>query len=432
MAQDVIYRTEPNVADALDEWLEKNRVPDGTPANPDDTSRAELYAQDCWQPVFKRMRETAPVNKVEGTAFGSYWNVCSHEMVMAAESQPDLFSSSWEYGGITIADPMPGEEFQLPMFIAMDEPQHSIQRKTVAPAFTPAEIARLADDIRARTGQVLDSLPIGERFDWVENVSVELATQMLSILLDFPWDDRHLLTFWSDWAGDMEAASIPELFELRKQILGEMAMYFHGLWEKKRNSPRTPDLLSMMIHSDSMSQMGELEFIGNLALLIVGGNDTTRNSMSGLVMALDAFPDERRKLQADQSLISNAVQEVLRWHTPISHMRRTATADCELGGQRIARGDKLALWYISANRDEAVFPNPDVLDLSRENARRHLSFGHGIHRCIGARLAELQLRTLIEEMAVRRLQANVAGQVQRTYANFIHGFNRIEVELTRY
>ena len=426
------YRTEPSADDAVDAWLASHGQDEGAPAIAGDTSRPELYSQARWEPLFRQMREAAPLNRVEGTAYGDYWNVCSHSLIMEVEGKPDLFSSSWKYGGITIADPAPGEEFQLPMFIAMDEPEHSAQRKTVAPAFTPAHIAELAVKLRAHTATVLDSLPVGSRFDWVEKVSIELATSMLATILGFPWEDRHLLTFWSDWAGHMEAARIAELFQVRREMLTEMATYFHLLWEQRRASPEGTDLLGMMIRSDSMSEMGPMEFIGNLALLIVGGNDTSRTSMSAAILGLDRFPDERAKLVADESLLPNAVQEIIRWHTPIAHMRRTATADCELAGQRIAAGDKLALWYISANRDEAVFPDADRLDLSRANARRHLSFGHGIHRCVGARLAELQLRILLEELMKRRLQVNVVGELRRVHANFVNGFRQMEVELTSY
>ena len=426
------YRTEPTADQAVDEWLAANDQGGGGTPSPNDTSRAELYSRATWGPLFRGMRETAPVNRAEGTACGDYWNVCSHALITEVEAQPDLFSSSWEYGGIALADPAPGEEFQLPMFIAMDEPEHSAQRKTVAPAFTPAHLAELAVQLRAHAVEVLDGLPIGARFNWVEKVSTELATRMLATVLDFPAEDRHLLTFWSDWAGNMEAASIPDLFQVRREVLTEMATYFHLLWEERRARSGGKDILSMMINSESMSQMGPMEFIGNLALLIVAGNDTTRTSMTAAVLGLHQFPDQRAKLQADDTLLPNAVQEIIRWHTPIAHMRRTATADCELDGHRIAKGDKLALWYISANRDEAVFPNAERLDLERANARRHLSFGHGIHRCVGARLAELQIRIVLEELLKRRLQANVVGEVHRIHANFVNGFRQVDVELTRY
>jgi len=181
-----------------------------------------------------------------------------------------------------------------------------------------------------------------------------------------------------------------------------------------------------------MNHMSPQEFMGNLVLLIVGGNDTTRNTMSGIIHALHTFPDQRAILENDASLIPNAVQECIRFVTPLSHMRRTATVDTELFGQQIAAGDKVVMWYLSANRDESVFKDADKLIVTRENARRHLSFGHGIHRCVGARLAELQLRVLLEEMRERRMRVHVTGDVERVRANFVHGFRRLGVTVERY
>jgi cytochrome P450 len=212
----------------------------------------------------------------------------------------------------------------------------------------------------------------------------------------------------------------------------EMVHYFSRLWMGRMNAEPTPDLISMMIHSDAMSQMSPQEFMGNLVLLIVGGNDTTRNTMSGIIQALDQFPDQRALFEADPSVIPNAVQECIRYVTPLAHMRRTATEDCDLFGQPIKAGDKLILWYLSANRDEEVFDNPDKLDLTRENARRHLSFGYGIHRCVGARLAELQLKVLLEEMHKRRMRVRVTGAVERVRANFVHGFRKLGVTLEKF
>jgi cytochrome P450 len=321
----------------------------------------------------------------------------------------------------------------MPMFIARDRPVHTAQRRTVAPAFTPSEMARMTADIRRRTGEVLDALPIGQAFDWVDTVSIELTTQMLAILFDFPWEDRRKLTFWSDWAGDIELVKDETTRRQRLEYMYECGAYFQRLWNAKVGRQQTPDLISMMIHSDAMSAMDAGEFLGNLILLIVGGNDTTRNSMTAVAYGLDRWPDERAKLEADPSLIPNATQEVIRWQTPLAHMRRTATQDYELMGQHIAKGDKLALWYLSANRDESVFgPDADAIRVDRPNARRHLAFGHGIHRCVGARLAELQIGILLEEMAARRLRVNVLAEPTRVAACFVHGYRALPVEVSRY
>ncbi|NNC73837.1 MAG: cytochrome P450 [Sphingomonadaceae bacterium] len=401
-----------------------------------DVSNSDIYVEDRWQPIFKEMREKAPINKVVGSAYGDYWNVTTHKPIQHVEALPDIYSSSYEVGGITIGDELediPEEyKFQLPMFIAMDRPQHTEQRRTVAPAFTPAEMKRLESDIRRRTAEILDELPRGESFDWVDKVSIELTTQMLAILFDFPWEDRRKLTYWSDWAGDVETANDPDMIEERMKVLFEMGGYFQNLWNERKDQPEAPDLLSKMIHSDAMSEMDQYEFMGNLILLIVGGNDTTRNTMSGYAFGLDQFPDERKRLEENPDLIPNTVQEIIRWQTPLAHMRRTAKEDHNLFGHDIAEGDKVILWYLSANRDENVFDRPDEIIIDRDNARRQLAFGYGIHRCVGARLAELQIRILLEEMAARRLRVNVTGNIERVRACFVHGFRTMDVELSEY
>lgn len=401
-------------------------------ADPLDVSRAELYRDHQWHAPFRRLRTEAPVYRCETSAFGPYWSVSTYKPIVHVESLPELYSSSWEYGGITIADPAETVRFVMPMFIAMDRPQHTAQRRTVAPAFTPSEMVRLNESVRSRTAALLDSLPWNTAFDWVDRVSIELTTQMLAILFDFPWEDRRKLPYWSDWAGNIELVHSEETRLQRLDVLFDMAAYFKRLWAERASAAPAPDLISMMIHSDAMSHMDEHEFMGNLVLLIVGGNDTTRNSMTGMAWGLSQFPEERARLEADPTLIPNAVSEIIRWQTPLAHMRRTATEDCELEGQRIAKGDKLVLWYISGNRDESVFPQADRLIVDRDNARRHLSFGYGIHRCVGARLAELQLTVLLEEMAKRRMRVEALGEPERVAACFVNGYRRLPVQLTRY
>lgn len=401
-----------------------------------DVSLPEIYAEDRWQPIFKEMRERAPINKVVGSGFGDYWNVTTLKPIQHVEALPDIYSSSFEHGGITIvpteAEFMPtGERIVMPMFIAMDRPRHTEERRVVAPAFTPGEMTRMSGEIRKRTGELLDSIPVGKEFDWVDKVSIELTTGMLALLFDFPWADRRKLTEWSDWAGDVELIRDPENREKRLEKIYEMGAYFQRLWDERVNKGQAPDLISRMIHSE-MKNMDQMEYMGNLILLIVGGNDTTRNTMSGYAYGLNAFPDEREKLEQNPDMIPNAVSEIIRWQTPLAHMRRTATQDHDLFGAPIKEGDKVVLWYLSANRDESVFDNPDKLIVDRENARRNLSFGYGIHRCVGARLAELQIRILLEEMAARRLRVNVAGEPERVAGCFVHGYKKMRVELSKY
>ncbi|MCA1749076.1 MAG: cytochrome P450 [Parasphingopyxis sp.] len=400
-----------------------------------DVSRPEIYAEDRWQPIFREMRAKAPINKVIGSDYADYWNVTSYKAIQQVESLPDIYSSSGELGGITIVNEdndLPEEiKIKAPMFIAMDRPEHTAQRRVIAPAFTPGEMERMSTDIRRRTAELLDSLPFDEEFDWVDTVSIELTTQMLAILFDFPWEDRRKLTEWSDWAGDI-TASLDEA-RAREQLakLFEMAAYFKNLWDQRLDADEAPDLLSRMIHSE-MREMDEMTFLGNLMLLVVGGNDTTRNSMSGFAYGLDQFPGEREKLEKNPELIPGAVQELLRWQTPLAHMRRTTTQDTELMGHRIPEGEKVILWYISANRDEEMFERPDDIILDREKPGRHLAFGWGIHRCVGARLAELQLRLLLEEMAARRIRVNVTGDPVRVAQCFVHGFRKLPVTLSKY
>ena len=405
-----------------------------SPIAPIDVSLAEIYAEDRWQQPFRTLRAEAPIQYVPDSSFGPYWSVSTYKPIIHIESLPKIFSSSWEYGGIAISGSV-GEplenEIKMPMFIAMDPPQHTAQRRTVAPSFGPSEVAAMKAEVQKRTAEVLDSLPIGEPFDWVQRLSIELTTGMLATLFDFPWEERHKLTYWSDMGGNVELIKDPENIALRNAALMEMGAAFGALWQEKTANPGK-DLISVMLRSDAMNHMSEQEFMGNLILLIVGGNDTTRNSMSSFAYGLDQFPEERAKLEADPSLIPNAVQELIRWQTPLSHMRRTVEEDTEFEGHHMKKGDKVVLWYLSANRDESVFKDADRVIVDRENARRHLSFGYGIHRCVGARVAELQLCTLLEEMAKRRLRANVVAEPERVPACFVHGYSKLMVELTHY
>ncbi|WP_252260370.1 cytochrome P450 [Erythrobacter aurantius] len=392
-----------------------------------DPSIPERFADGSAHAMFTRLRHEAPIHWCADGAFGPFWSVSLYDDIVAIEAQPALFSSEAKHGGVSIIDVNPAEAAYLESFIMMDPPHHAQKRRTIAPAFTPSEMTRLSDSIRARTAACLDALPRGGGFDWTARVSIPLTIDMLAILFDFPWEERDRLRVWSDAITSLDM--IAKRPQERAALLFEMAGRFHQLWQERLAAPPAPDLLSMMIHSDSFGEMDAAEFMGNMATLIVGGNDTTRNSMSALADAFTRWPEQWERLRADPSLIANAASEVIRWHSPALHMRRTALEDTEFRGHHIRKGDKIVLWYVSANREERLFPDGELFLVDRPNARRHLSFGYGIHRCVGARLAELQLQILIEEMLRRDLKLVADGAPDRTAHPFLAIINSMPVRI---
>ena len=302
-----------------------------------DVSQPELFKTDSFWPYFDRLRKEAPVHYCKDSMFGPYWSVTKYNDIMDIETNHSVFSSAASLGGITIRDVAP--DLRRESFIAMDQPRHSAQRKTVAPMFTPTHLDQLAINIRKRSAECLDNLPANEVFDWVDKVSIELTTQMLAVLFDFPWEDRRKLTRWSDIATTLPGPDGLVATEEDRQVeLLECATYFARLWKERINQPPKSDLLSMMAHSDATRDMDPKNFLGNLILLIVGGNDTTRNTLSGSIYALSKNPDQYRKLRANPELIDSFVPEVIRWQTPLAHMRRTALEDIEFRGKQIKKG----------------------------------------------------------------------------------------------
>ena len=391
-----------------------------------DVSDPRRFQDDTIWPYFERLRREDPVHYCRDGMFGSYWSITKYRDIMAVDTNHKVFSS--EAGGITIVDRKVGERF--PNFIAMDPPKHDEQRKTVSPIVAPANLANLEGLIRSRVCTILDGLPRGEAFNWVEKVSIELTTQMLATLFDFPFEDRRLLTYWSDVATTFPQAGQPiDTWEKRDAILAECLMYFTRLWNERINKAPGSDLISMLAHSLSTRNMEPREFLGNLILLIVGGNDTTRNSITGGLWFMSENPDQLHKLRNNPALVPSAVSEIIRYQTPLAHMRRTALQDMMIGAKHIREGDKVIMWYISGNRDEEVIENPNSFIIDRKNPRQHLSFGFGIHRCVGNRLAELQLRILWEEILRRGLDAQVVGEPERVPSNFVHGYSALPVRI---
>lgn len=395
--------------------------------SPVDVSDISLYTQDRWREPFAQLRRDMPVSWCPESPYGGYWSAVTHDLIQQVEIDAATWSS--EIGNITIADGVAGEAF--PNFIAMDPPRHTAQRKVVAPVFAPSQMVERERQVRQRTRDLFDSLPIGESFDWVETVSIPLTIGMLCILFEFPWDERHDLKRWSDYGSNVSPETASPEYQLEFNVqMTQMLMRFDALMEERRALPPSDDLLSRMVHSEAMGNLTPIERIANIALLIVGGNDTTRNSMSGFIEACHLYPEQLERLRADPKLIPNAAQEIIRWQSPVTHMRRTATRDTALDGQAIKAGEKIILWYISGNRDEAVFPNAERFDVGRDNARRHVGFGHGIHRCVGARLAEIQLATLIGEIVERGWTITPQGKPTRLGSPFLHGFTAMPVTIT--
>ncbi|HEY4169784.1 MAG TPA: cytochrome P450 [Reyranella sp.] len=392
-----------------------------------DVGDPQLYRDDTWRPHFARLRAEDPVHWHPESPYGPYWSVTRHADILAVELDPATYSSASEWGGIQLIDQPQGEE--LPNFIRMDPPRHTAQRKTVAPIVAPTNLANLTATIEQRTTALLDGLPRNQEFDWVDLVSTELTAMMLATLFDFPFAERRKLSWWSDVAItniDAEDAIVKSNAE-RLAELRIMASTMADLWKERASQPPKFDLISMMAHSDATRDMPTNEFIGNFALLLVGGNDTTRNTMSGSLLAFAEYPGERAKLEASEALLPSAVCEMIRWQTPVIHMRRTATRDTELAGKTIKRGDKVVMWYVSGNRDEGVHAEPDALRIERPKVRQHLSFGAGIHRCVGDRLAELQLQVLWREMLKRNLRPEIVGEPVRHYSNFLRGIRSLPV-----
>ena len=394
-----------------------------------DVSDAELFETDTHWGYFERLRKEAPVHFCAESDYGPYWSVTRFDDIVRVEKDPETFSS---HRNITINETNP--DFPIsPGFIAMDGAQHLAHRTVCQPTVAPRNLALLEPLIRERAREILDHLPVAETFNWVERVSIELTTAMLATLFDFPQEQKDKLTYWSDIAttspGQTGMVHVTE--EQRRAALLDCLETFQRLWKARegRTGADRLDLVTALANADATRHLTPMDYLGTLILLIVGGNDTTRNSITGGVLALNEYPAEYEKLRRNPGVIPNMVSEMIRWQTPLAHMRRSATRDAEIAGQKISAGDKVIMWYVSANRDETAIDRANEFLIDRRNPKHHLSFGWGVHFCVGSRLAEMQLRVLWEEILERFDRVEVVGEPVRVRSCFVKGFSQLPVRV---
>ncbi len=399
--------------------------------------------------IFTRMRLEEPVAWCPEPWGGpGFWSVTKYDDIQFVSKNPSSFSSDQKLGGITLASNemirtrrrQEGQEVleetppELSMFeggssmISLDPPEHLHHRRVVAPGFTPQKLDNLLPRIRQKAKEILNSIDGETQVEFISAVAAELPIQMLAELFDIDQEQRHKLF---EWSNIIIGGDDPDIVVSGDQVRGafmELAAFAMKTYEERKKDPGD-DLITMLVHAEINGEPMTLgDYLSAMILLVVAGNETTRNSISGGLLALSQFPDEKQKLLDDPSLIPKAVDEIIRWVHPVIYMRRTATEDAKIGEQEIKAGDKLALWYMSGNRDEDKWEDPFTFNVSREGPR-HLSFGYGQHMCIGWRLAEMQLAVLLEEMLIRFPEIKVTGGVNRMRTNFLNSIKTMQVSL---
>jgi len=390
-----------------------------------DISRAERFQDESHWPLFARLRHEDPVHLCSESAYGPYWSITRYDDIVAIERDHRRFSSD---GNVIIGDVPPAFDCTR-AFATSDPPVHTRERRAVSPAVARPRVAALEAQTRLWICELLDALPRDEAFDWVQRVSAELTTRMMAKLFDFPLDERNRLAYWYEvLVTSPGEGALVKTWEERDDVVAQYRDRLLALWRERTLAPGQ-DVVSALATDPCTASMADddpMHLVGTVSL-IAGANEAARAALSGAVVGFHRFPEQWERLRASPSLLNNAVAEIVRWQTPISHMRRNATTDIDLRGRTIRKGDRVVMWYCSGNRDEAWFENGDRLRIERGNARRHLSFGFGIHRCLGQHLAQMELRLLLEEMLKRFERVELAAEPKRIVSNFSSNYSEVLV-----
>lgn len=386
-----------------------------------------IYFHQLHDSMFARLRRERPVHYCAHSDFGPFWSITRYRDIVEIESNPEVFSST---GGFTIVD-IP-QSPTARSFMTMDPPEHREVRQAVTPLASLNNLKMLESVISELVSQTLDGLPLREPFDWVSRVSVEITIKVLAVMMGVPQSDSSKLQKWSDLASTIPqpGAKVTDL-QSYYQELQECRFYIERLCTEMAGRNDLFNIASMLVNSKQSRSLSNEEVFLNMLILLLAGNDTTRHSLTGGALFVEQNPDQLAMFYANPDLLSPFVSEVIRYQTPVAHMRRTAKSDVDFHGHSIKKGDKVILWYVSANRDEDEIETPGRFNINRKDHDHHLAFGHGPHRCIGKNIALLELKLFWAEMARRKLKVRTLGPPERVKSCIVNGYSSLMVQLER-
>ena len=393
----------------------------------------DKFTQGVPHEWFTYLRANAPVYKHPEPDGPGFWVITKYDDVVAVGRDGATYSSDQKRGGVVVLEEQPDMNFEQGgnLMLTMDAPEHTRYRKLVNRGFTPRQMRMLEPHIRELTSKIIDEVIEQGGCDYVVDVAAEVPLQVIAEMLGVPQEDRHKLF---EWSNRMIGSEDPEYMVSQEEVMNaqvEMFMYANELATKRREEPRD-DIISALLNAEvDGDQLSEMDFNLFFLLIAVAGNETTRNSISHGIKAFCDFPEQYQLLVDDPSRAQSATDEIVRWASPVMYFRRNVTADTELGGQPLKAGDKVSIWYVSANRDEDVFDDPFTFDIQR-SPNEHVGFGGGgPHHCLGANLARMEIRVLLEEMARRMPNVELNGEVKPLRSNFIGGIKHMPVKFPK-